>query len=294
MKTYFGSTQTTENYFGNIPIGDNGITKGDDPTPPVSPIDPESISGLLIYADAVRSAVYTSGTDVTGVQNRGSLGGNFNPYPAPASFNPALVANFLKGSGSTKYFEFKPNTTNHCYTLYLDTSVYGRKTTISIAKIVSQPNFALAASPRMWNHANTSFALYEGITHPLTNNSTTMDGYAFGNTVTPDNPLSSYVVGNTDYNMFAWTSEPSYAGALNSKFQTQVGNSTSATYTGAGTINPINQYFINDCGGSTNPAGGWGGTQNHIAHMVYDSVLTEAQINGIYNYYNVTRGYPMV
>ena len=290
MKAYLGSDEIRKEKMGTTNVSQLGMVKGVDPTPPppvISPIDPETIGGLLIYADAARSSVLVNGSGwIYGIQNRGSLGGLFTPYSTQATF-----ANFVKGSGSTRYWEFRANTTNYMSTIYLNyPSGYTPKTTISIAQMVY--NTGPYAKARIWNHDT-------GPLHPKDLSSTTMDGAIpsqFDPAVTPNTALTPYpyTPANTSYSMFAWSS-PNYFGTTGSKFQTGLNNSTSATYGGTpGTPLPINHYFINDWNRDTSPGGFTSGVNYHVAHMVYDSVLTEAQINGIYQYFDITRGYSML
>lgn len=296
MKTYFGSTQTTENYLGNIPIGDNGITKGDDPTPPVSPVDPESIGGLLLYVDADKSTVYTSGSFVSGVENLGSLGGQFNPYPSNA-----LPLKFYQSAGGKPYFRFDGTTPTPNYMLSMWFNIVGPpyilgKTIISIANmaVINPIDPIDEQNAKIWSLQTTPNNAV--MSHPASVSSpAAMNGYAKDSTVNPDTYLPPYVGGETPYTMFAWSS-PNYKQLTDSKFQTKVGNSTSATYSNPTTPGsyPMQYYFVNSFyEGDTTPPATSKGINYHVAHMVYDSVLTEAQINGIYNYYNVTRGYLM-
>ena len=293
MKVYLGTDEIYKGNLGSNIVDPNGLIKGADPTPPpvVSPIDPATIGGLLIYADASRSNVLVDGSGwVYGVQNLGSLGGNFSVYPDPSVFNPVPLANFRKGSGSRRYFDFS-YLANYMTTMYFSyPSGYTPKTTISIARMVYTTGSGARA--RIWNHDT-------GPLHPRNLDSTSMDGaipsYVYG--VTPDTALSPYpfTPANTAYSMFAWSS-PNYFGSTGSKFQTGLNNSTTATYSSVyGGPDPINRYFVNDWDRVPSPAAiSISGTNYHVAHMVYDSVLTEAQINGIYQYFDVTRSYNMV
>ena len=287
MKTHIGNTLVNRSYLGNTLISNSYFDT-------FLPIDPESISGLLIHADALKSTVYVDGSGwISGIQNLGSLGGQFDPYPSPASVNPALPANFVQGTGNTKSFRFVGQTTNYMATMFFRyPSSYTPKTTISIAK---RDVFSAQTNPQMYTHA---FGTHPGygtmIEHPRLINSNVMDGGsgAGGNVVSPDSPLDPYVNGDLNYTMFAWSS-PDYFAPTDSRFQTTLENSTSATYTGTTPSQTLTAYFVNSYSSSTNPGAANTGTTQHIAHMVYDSVLTETQIKGIYNYYNITRGYLM-
>ena len=266
-KTYFGSNTTLNQ--GSL----------------VTAIDPSTLSSLQIWFDASQNTVTANGSDeILSISNEGALGGGFSFYPGTSTFDPAKKANFVGGTGDTMFYAFD-DSSNTMRTVYKTISSITPKTVISIAKKV---NTGTDTPFALWEVTKTSGTL-NGVLHPSSRTSLTVGGKVGGATATPDTSLGSYSYGESDYTFFAWSADDYYANPEDMNMQTKVDNSVSATLvgsTGAGAYDT----FVANVAEDLSPGAFSTGRNEYAGIMVFDEVLDEETISGIYKYYK-NRGY---
>ena len=277
LRTYIGNN-ISRNYIG----GNVASQQGDFP----AALDPSTIAGLRIWFDATKNTVTTNGSDeILSITNSGTDSGTFSFYPPSGGFGSPLKANFVQGTGDTRYYFFWNNESGYMSTVWRNVS-FTPKTIISIAKKVFRGYEAPLA---LWNMTKNVGTL-NGILHPPGRDalgvSGSIDTFSI---VSPDVSLGDYVYGESDFTFFAWSS-PNYYSTAGSKMQTNKTNSTSATYSNTPSGAAYNQFVIN-VGEDLSPGAFSTGQNAHVAEMVYDTVLTPNQIAGIYKYYTEVRGY---
>lgn len=280
-KTYLGGNRTSNNGIFDIPI-----------------IDPSTISSLQYWLDPVKNTVVASGDDtITSISNSGNAGGGFTWYPGTAPFNNAKKANFLKGTGSTQYYRFDCLNTQSVRIAYKSLKNDGitANTVISISKIIQAGSGQWSVS---WtSDPAVSSGFVPGVRHPKSNTDNTLDmtiqTSGGSDVITPDSSLGSYTVGASNYTMFAATcTDGDWVNETDSiKFQTKPKNQTSTSQSNPYTYTSYYPIFmIHQSGDSLSP-GTQQGIDDYAAVMVFDEVLDEETISGIYRYYSETRGY---
>jgi len=283
MKTYKGSDLVQTYISGSVSKNDSNLR---------NILNPSSLDSLQIWFDAVENTVTADGSDqVTSISNSGIQAGNFTFYPNTGTFNPAKKANFVQGTGNTKYYKFEGDSTNTMHTVYIDTPSFTPKTIISIAKKVSTGDGTPYA---LWNVPTiTTWNGFTGLYHPLNRTSLDIEGAIYGGatiTASPSSSLGQYTYGEDNYTFFAWSSDDYYFFPTDSKFQTNKTNSTTVTYNNNPGTYDLAQFVIN-VGEDRSPGVGSTGVNHHVAEMVFDTVLSPKTIAGIYNYYKIIRGY---
>lgn len=264
-------------------------------------VNPSSISSLQYWFDPVENTVATNGSDqVLSISNSGNAGGNFSFYPGTATGDPATKTNFVKGTGNTKYYRFVGNGDDSMYTAWrsMRNDAITAQTVISISRIVTTGYGQWGIS---WTaDSAVTVGSVQAIRHPKnrTDNTLDMTIETSGGTdvITPDSSLGTYTVGGSDFTMFAATcTNGDWANQTNSiKFQTNLANNTSTSQSNPYT-NPANYYPIFTIHQANGLSPGLDlGTDEYAAVMVFDEVLDEETIGGIYRYYKETRGYSIV
>ena len=285
----YSGTDLSKSYLGSNRTSNNGKLY------PV--INPSSISSLQYWFDPVENTVTTNGSDqVLSISNSGNAGGSFGFYPGTATFDPATKSNFVKGTGDTQYYRFVGNGNDSMYTVWksLKDNSLTAQTVISISRRVTVGYGVWSVS---WTaDPEVSVGQTLGIVHPKTRGATTLDmnldTSGGGNIITPDSSLGSYTVGGSDFTMFAATcTDGDWVNEADSiKFQSNIGNNTTTSQSNPYTRTSYYPVFVIHAAGDLDP-GLDVGTDEYAAVMVFDEVLDEETIGGIYRYYRETRGY---
>jgi len=281
-KTYLGGNRTSNN--------------GDfTPLPPI--VNPGLLFSLKYWLDPVVNTVATNGSDqVTSISNSGALGGGFSFYPGTSTFDPATKANFVGGTGNTKYYRFAGGQSDSMYTAWRSLKNDGitANTIISISRIVTTGYGQWSVSWTSDPAVSTGFV--PGVRHPKNRNDNTLDmtiqSSGGSDVITPDSSLGSYTVGASNYTMFAATcTDGDWVNETDSiKFQTKINNQTSTSQSNPYAYTSYYPTFVIHQAGDLDP-GNDVGTDEYAAVMVFDEVLDEETISGIYRYYSETRGY---
>lgn len=296
LKVYSG-TDLSKTYLGSNTTTNQGVFY------PI--VNPSSISSLQYWFDPVENTVTTNGSDqVTSISNSGNIGGGFNFYPGTATFDPATKTNFVRGTGNTKYYRFAGNFNDSMYTVWRSMKNDGfiAKTVISISKTVDY----LGEGYRKWGISWTSdpavsIGEINGVAHPNESSTQTLNislNTSGGkNIISPDNALTgSYSNGQSDFVFFATTcTDGDWVNQASSiRFQSNTGNNTSTSQGNPYTSTSYyNAFGIHIAGNDYDP-GAERGTDDYAGVMVFDEVLDEETIGGIYRYYKETRGYSIV
>jgi len=264
-------------------------------------LDPSTLDSLQIWFDPVENTITTDGSgNVTQITNSGNAGNTFGFYPDTSTFDPAKTAQLVSGSGNTKIYTMDSRGNGGLRIADFDTKTYNvtGSTVISICRVVEPSSNKWSFS---WSQDPDVTGNVDNIRHPEDANGLdfTMDLQSSGGTneINPSSDIGQYVSGSSDFTLFAAT-VPNGDWINNSdsiKFQSSIENQVTTTESNPYDYSPsyYNRFVIHTSGNSLSPGFG-NGRDDYAAVMVFDEVLTEEQIGGIYRYYRETRGYSMV
>lgn len=287
LKVYSG-TNLSKSYLGS------NITTNQGAFYPI--VDPSTISSLQYWLDPV-----DVGGNVNSVPNGGAKGGGWSINKLAG----ATDISFISGSGDTKEFIFGNNGNVVYPTVYsvgrnMKTDGFEAtgsiNTVISIARLGVQGGFV-----RVWGMDSSLDPASGGdigggelpahIFDPAQSLALQIGfkGRSGGIQIEPDIDLGSYSYGDTNLKFFATTVDGCWYNDYNTvRMQSNLNNNTSTTP--EKTLFPTPQLYYKSFAVGANP-GGTRSTTGVAAVMVFDEILDEETIGGIYRYYKETRGY---